>query len=157
MNYYLGLFGGVGTNPSAALLKGKKIIAFAEEERFTRIKNAPLTLPINSIHYCLKEAGIEIDKVKKISFGWDCPHQFNKVPIFLKRLYKKHPGLRNNYNINLEERVRLGYDPDKIINELKWAFAKKIKNLIKKSLITNTILAMLQVRSMPLDFMKVVF
>jgi len=50
VNYYLGLFGGVGTNPSAALLKGKKIIAFAEEERFTRIKNAPLALPINSIH-----------------------------------------------------------------------------------------------------------
>ena len=132
MNYYLGLFGGVGTNPSAALLKGKKIIAFAEEERFTRIKNAPLTLPINSIHYCLKEAGIEIDKVKKISFGWDCPHQFNKVPIFLRKLYKKHPGLRNNYNINLEERVRLGYDPDKIINELKWAFAKKNQKFNKK-------------------------
>ena len=51
MNYYLGIFGGVGTNPSAALLKGKKIIAFAEEERFTRIKNAPLALPINSIHF----------------------------------------------------------------------------------------------------------
>ena len=65
MNYYLGIFGGVGTNPSAALLKGKKIIAFVEEERFTRIKNAPLALPINSIQFCLKEAGINIDKVKK--------------------------------------------------------------------------------------------
>ena len=54
MSYYLGIFGGVGTNPSAALLKKKRIIAFAEEERFTRIKNAPLVLPINSIFYCLK-------------------------------------------------------------------------------------------------------
>ena len=72
MNYYLGIFGGVGTNPSAALLKGKKLIAFAEEERFTRIKNAPLALPINSIFYCLKEGKITIDKIKKISFGWDC-------------------------------------------------------------------------------------
>ncbi|MDB3971758.1 hypothetical protein N9371_04735 [Candidatus Pelagibacter sp.] len=132
MNYYLGIFGGVGTNPSAALLRGKKIIAFAEEERFTRIKNAPLALPINSIDYCLKEAGIKIDKVKKISFGWDCPHQFKNVPTFLKKLYDKFPDLKNNYNLNLEKRVRLGYDPDKILNELKWAFAKKNQKLNKK-------------------------
>ena len=132
MNYYLGIFGGVGTNPSAALLKGKKIIAFAEEERFTRIKNAPLALPINSIHFCLKEADISIDKVKKISFGWDCPHQFKKVPIFLNKLYNKFPALKNNYNLNLEKRVKLGYDPDKIFNELKWTFAKKNQKLNKK-------------------------
>lgn len=132
MNYYLGIFGGVGTNPSAALLKGKKIIAFAEEERFTRIKNAPLALPINSIHFCLKEADISIDKVKKISFGWDCPHQFKKVPIFLNKLYNKFPALKNNYNLNLEKRVKLGYDPDKIFNELKWSFAKKNQKLNKK-------------------------
>ena len=132
MNYYLGIFGGVGTNPSAALLKGKKIIAFAEEERFTRIKNAPLTLPINSIHFCLKEADISIDKIKKISFGWDCPHQFKKVPIFLNKLYNKFPALKNNYNLNLEKRVKLGYDPDKIFNELKWTFAKKNQKLNKE-------------------------
>ena len=98
MNYYLGIFGGVGTNPSAALLRGKRIIAFTEEERFSRIKNAPLTLPINSIFYCLKEGGITIDKVKKISFGWDCPHQFTEVPKLIKKLYNKNPDLKSNYN-----------------------------------------------------------
>ena len=134
MNYYLGIFGGVGTNPSAALLKGKKIIAFAEEERFIRIKNAPLALPINSIHFCLKEAGIGIDKVKNISFGWDCPHQYKNVPIFLNKLYNKFPPLKNNYNLNLEKRVKLGYDPDKIFNELKWTFAKENQKLNKKML-----------------------
>ena len=66
MNYYLGIFGGVGANPSAALLKGKKIIAFAEEERFNRIKNSTGELPINSIFYCLKEANISIDNVKML-------------------------------------------------------------------------------------------
>ena len=64
MSYYLGIFGGVGTNPSAALLKKKRIIAFAEEERFTRIKNAPLVLPINSIFYCLKRAKLQSIKLK---------------------------------------------------------------------------------------------
>ena len=58
MSYYLGIFGGVGTNPSAALLKRKKIIAFAEEERFNRIKNAPLALPLNAIFYCLKKLSV---------------------------------------------------------------------------------------------------
>ena len=67
MSYYLGIFGGVGTNPSAALLKEKKIIAFAEEERFSRIKNAPLALPINAIFYCLNKAKISINKK---SFFW---------------------------------------------------------------------------------------
>ena len=39
MAYYLGIFGGEGTtNASAALTNGNKIIAFAEEERFNRIK-----------------------------------------------------------------------------------------------------------------------
>lgn len=132
MNYYLGIFGGVGTNPSAALLKGKKIIAFAEEERFIRIKNAPLALPINSIYFCLKKAGIKINEIKKISFGWDCPHQFKKVPLFLEKLYNKYPQLKNRYNLNLEQRVKLGYDPDKIFNELKWSFANKNQIFNKK-------------------------
>ncbi len=132
MSYYLGIFGGVGTNPSAALLKKKKIIAFAEEERFTRIKNAPLVLPINSIFYCLKKAKITIKKIKSISFGWDCPHQFNVVPTKMKKMYLKYASLGNNYNLNLEERIRLGYDPDKISNELKWEFAKKGQKFDKK-------------------------
>lgn len=132
MSYYLGIFGGVGTNPSAALLKKKKIIAFAEEERFTRVKNAPLVLPINSIFYCLKKAKITIDKIKNISFGWDCPHQFNVVPKKMKKIYSKYSSLGNNYNLNLEERIRLGYDPDKILNELKWEFARKGQKFKKK-------------------------
>jgi len=132
VSYYLGIFGGVGTNPSAALLYKKKIIAFAEEERFTRIKNAPLALPINSIFFCLNEAKITIKEVKKISFGWDCPHQFKNVPKFLNKLYKKFSSIDNNYNQNLEQRVRLGYDPNKIFNELKWAFAKKKQKFNKK-------------------------
>ena len=132
MSYYLGIFGGVGTNPSAALLKGKKIIAFSEEERFNRIKNAPLALPINAIFYCLKKAKITIHRIKKISFGWDCPHQFSIVPKKFKKIHSKYNTLLNNYNLNLEERIRLGYDPDKILNELKWAFAKKEQKFKKR-------------------------
>ena len=56
MGYYLGIFGGEGTtNASAVLTNGNKIIAFAEEERFNRIKNSPSQLPIKSIIFVLKK------------------------------------------------------------------------------------------------------
>ena len=53
--YYLGIFGGQGPNPAAALLKNNKLVAFAEEERFVRIKNATSFLPIYSIKFCLED------------------------------------------------------------------------------------------------------
>ena len=65
--FILGIFGGQGPNPSAALLNGDKLIAIGEEERFCRIKNAPSMLPINSIMYCLKRAQINLDKVHSIN------------------------------------------------------------------------------------------
>ena len=50
---------------AAALIKDGKIIAAAQEERFTRIKHDK-SMPKNAISYCLKEGGIkdsELDAV----------------------------------------------------------------------------------------------
>ena len=136
MTYYLGIYGGLGTtNASAALLKDKQIIAFAEEERFTRIKTAPSALPVNAIFYCLKEANIKIKSVKSISFAWDCSHQYKNVPHIKNKIYSKYKNLRNSYNLNLDKTFTLGLDPNKIYNDLKWAFAKKNQILNKKKLI----------------------
>jgi len=52
---------------SACILKDGKLIAAAEEERFTRKKH-DIDFPINAIKYCLKEARITIDKVSYIGF-----------------------------------------------------------------------------------------
>ncbi len=52
---------------AACLLKDGKIIAAAQEERFTRKKH-DLSFPINAIGYCLKEGGIEIDDITYIGF-----------------------------------------------------------------------------------------
>ena len=57
MAYFLGLFG-YGPNPSAALVRDGALVAFAEEERFNRIKTAPNSLPLGALLYCLKQAGI---------------------------------------------------------------------------------------------------
>ena len=70
---------------AACILKDGEILAAAQEERFTRIKNAPLALPINSIFFCLNEAKITIKEIKKISFELDI---FFKGKLLIKSLPK---------------------------------------------------------------------
>jgi carbamoyltransferase len=52
---------------AAALTVGGKIIAAAQEERFTRDKHTP-DFPTQAIKYCLEEAGLEIDELDAIVF-----------------------------------------------------------------------------------------
>ena len=52
---------------AAALTIGGKIIAAAQEERFTRDKHTP-DFPTNAIRYCLEEAGLSIDELDAIVF-----------------------------------------------------------------------------------------
>jgi len=52
---------------AAAIVVDGEIVAAAQEERFTRIKN-DASFPLNSISYCLNEAAISIDKVDYIVF-----------------------------------------------------------------------------------------
>jgi len=55
---------------SACLLKDGQIIAFAEEERFTRSKHALQQYPIHAIQFCLNRAGIILDEVDYIATPW---------------------------------------------------------------------------------------
>ena len=52
---------------AAALIKDGKIIAAAQEERFTRKKH-DAAFPQNAINYCLKEAGITIKEITYMGF-----------------------------------------------------------------------------------------
>lgn len=65
-----------GHDASAALLIGNKIVAFVEEERFTRKRYSYDSLPINSIAYCLKKAKIKVDDIDRIIFGWNMPEVY---------------------------------------------------------------------------------
>jgi len=63
---------------AAALVKDGKIIAAAEEERFTHIKHGkrpvPFStweLPFHAIDYCLKTAGITLKEVDHIAYSFD--------------------------------------------------------------------------------------
>jgi len=54
---------------SAALVIDGKVVAAAEEERFTRIKHTK-GFPINAINFCLDYAGIKITDVDVIAASW---------------------------------------------------------------------------------------
>lgn len=63
---------------SATLVQDGKVVAAAEEERFTRIKHGkrplPFTtwqLPFHAIDYCLKEAGIMLADVEHVAYSYN--------------------------------------------------------------------------------------
>jgi carbamoyltransferase len=52
---------------AAAITVGGKIVAAAQEERFTRDKHTP-DFPTNAVRYCLDEAGLTIDELDAVVF-----------------------------------------------------------------------------------------
>lgn len=56
-------------NQAACLILDGKLVAFAEEERFNRIKHSPNVCPENAINFCLKAGGISIGDIDEISVG----------------------------------------------------------------------------------------
>lgn len=52
---------------AAAIIEDGKIIAAAQEERFTRDKHTP-DFPLGAIRYCLDESGFSIDELDAVVF-----------------------------------------------------------------------------------------
>ncbi len=73
--YILGL-NAYHADSSAAIFKDGILIAATEEERFTRIKHWA-GFPVLSIRFCLKEAGISLDKLDYITIGRDPKAKFS--------------------------------------------------------------------------------
>ena len=57
---------------AACLIRDGKIIAAAQEERFSRIKHDP-SFPAKAISFCLSEAGLVVEEIDKVVF-YDDPH-----------------------------------------------------------------------------------
>nr|WP_295926717.1 carbamoyltransferase C-terminal domain-containing protein [uncultured Dyadobacter sp.] len=125
---------------AAALVKDGKIIAAAEEERFTHIKHGkrPLPfstweLPFHAIDYCLKTAGITLGDVDRIAYSFDPEgvteaSVYESVPdedgdvlsapdvyqgwdtLFLNYIRKAPEQLRDGYPHHLQKRLADGGD-----------------------------------------------
>lgn len=52
---------------AAAILVNGKLVAAAQEERFTRVKHTEV-FPVHSIKFCLEEAGLSIDELDAVVF-----------------------------------------------------------------------------------------
>ncbi len=52
---------------AAALIQDGRIVAAAQEERFTRVKHDP-SFPCHAIEYCLEESGSTLDQIERIVF-----------------------------------------------------------------------------------------
>lgn len=60
-----------GHDPSAVLFQDGQLLAAAEEERFYRVKHATGRFPYHATTWCLTAAGLSVDDVDLIAFGWD--------------------------------------------------------------------------------------
>ncbi|UIJ35619.1 carbamoyltransferase C-terminal domain-containing protein [Allobranchiibius sp. GilTou73] len=58
-------------DPAAALLIDGEVVAFVEEERFTRHKHGVGQLPHGAVSSVLSEAGVEASEVDAVACGWD--------------------------------------------------------------------------------------
>ncbi len=77
---------------AAAIISNGKIIAAAQEERFTRIKHDP-GFPSNAVKFCLQYAGFSIDELDAIAF-YDKP--LLKFERLLETYYNNAPiGVRS--------------------------------------------------------------
>lgn len=65
-------------NSAAALIKDGKIVAAAEEERFTRVKGDN-SFPINAIAFCMETEGIKVADVEKVVFYEDTAEKFVRI------------------------------------------------------------------------------
>ncbi|WP_415397872.1 carbamoyltransferase [Sulfurimonas sp. CS5] len=115
---------------AATLIKDGEIIAAAQEERFTRIKQ-DASFPKNAIAFCLDNCNINLDDIEKIVFYDDPKLKFKRIlttyvdffpksilfifkslPIWLtKKLYWKQ-NLINDFKINF----KINIDESKILN-----------------------------------------
>jgi carbamoyltransferase len=63
----------ISWNNAACLLVDGNLVAFAEEERFTRLKHAPRVYPERAIEFCLRYAGLKPRDVDATAVGYDRP------------------------------------------------------------------------------------
>ncbi|HEV8537862.1 MAG TPA: carbamoyltransferase [Bacteroidota bacterium] len=110
---------------AAAILRDGKLLAAAQEERFTRIKHDP-EFPTHAIDYCLRQAGVAIDQVDYICF-YDKPFtKFDRIlqtyvttwprsfPSFLKAM---PVWIKEKIWVPQEIKKRLGYNGEVLFCE----------------------------------------
>ena len=95
---------------AACLIKDGKVIAAAEEERFTREKHTN-KFPVHAIDYCLREAGISFSEISHIGFFWNPWIRLRKGMSILLRYFPK--------SITAFRDANTGFNMMRVKNEIK--------------------------------------
>lgn len=66
-------------NASACIVINGELVAMAEEERFSRRKNAFGEVPHHAIAFCLDKASYSLDDVETIAVGWNFDKVFGNI------------------------------------------------------------------------------
>lgn len=90
---FLGIFEG-GYDPAVGIVRGGKLLAFAEEERFLRNKHAKGWYPTNALEFCLDSAKVGPADIAAIGINWDVPSYTDG------RMAQFFQALRKEWNVD---------------------------------------------------------
>jgi carbamoyltransferase len=84
----LGVFGATDVvHPAACLLRNGHVVAFGEEERFARVKQACGLFPARATAWCLREGGLSLRDIDALAFPWDANMNWFRMPLAMARSF----------------------------------------------------------------------
>ena len=116
-SYILGL-NFLHSDTSACIFKNGKLIAAAEEERFTRLKHTS-NFPINAINFCLNEAEIKFSDVDTVTVNSNPFASFRKKMFFTLKNFKRYKLAFNSISnikkkVTLKKLISQNFDPENL-------------------------------------------
>lgn len=87
----MGISGGLGHDPAAAVVLDGQLLACVEEERFIRRKHAYGAVPSNAALYCLSAVGVDMADVDCLAVSWDPARTHPHWPTDLHNRLLAHP------------------------------------------------------------------
>ncbi len=111
---------------AAAITIGGKVIAAAQEERFTRDKHTP-DFPEHAVRYCLEETGLKIDELDAIVF-------YDKPFLKFERLLETYYAFAPKGFLSFIKAIPVWLNEKIFLKKLIFDHLKKIGNFDKKKL-----------------------
>jgi carbamoyltransferase len=102
----LGVAAPFGHDASCALMVDGKVVAAAEEERFSRQKHAKGQRPVQAVNFCLRQGRLKPRDIDYIAYPWSLAALRRKRAEYLRRTLFSHPSraykkfFRNRKEVN---------------------------------------------------------
>jgi len=111
---------GLGVLPSASIVDNGNMVAFAEEERFTRIKGSEGLMPAQAVKYCMDAAGAGLADISYIAFSWDARLYTYYMPyFFLKQYLRSRSGVNASGGARRVMQELWKYNPVKVRKDIR--------------------------------------